>query len=75
MSCHLHAFDSSVVIPVQCGQKAGIPVQCGQRVSIPVQCGHRASIPVHCEQMVTADVAQDAQIKRAEGFWVLGLGP
>ena len=35
----------------------------------------RASIPVQCEQMVTDDVAQDAQINRAKGFWVLGLGP
>ena len=32
-----------IVIPVQCGQTAGIPVQCGQRAGIPVQ----------CEQMVT----------------------
>ena len=44
-------------------------------VVIPVQCGQRASIPVQCEQMVTDDVAQDAQINRAKGFWVLGLGP
>ena len=62
VACRLHVFAG--VIPVPCGQTVGIPVQCGQRASIPVQ----------CEQMVTDDVAQLAQINRAKGFWVLGLG-